>query len=73
MTDIINLDDYREAELLANINVYRQHDGAILLAPTYMVPSEIEAHDCIADRFERIAEWLRNGEGSLSEQAKALT
>lgn len=69
MTNVVNLDEYRECELLGSVNIYREANGAILLGVTYMEPKQIERVETIASRFEQVRTWLEVGLSSLRKQA----
>lgn len=66
VSEVINLDDYRACELLAETGIYRTADGSILIGITYMDPKEIDSVDTVSERFLLVSGWIEAGLVSLN-------
>lgn len=69
MGEVVNLNDYRQCELLASVNVYRQPDGSLLLRITDMDDQAIESVETVGERFMMVKGWLSDALPSLDVQA----
>lgn len=59
----------QQGSLLAVVAIIRKPDGQVIVDLRHMNMGEIETHDSIAARFDKLAEWMRAGADSLPDQA----